>query len=313
MDAQYPISEAVRLHEPIIIRTSDELKARYPAVSDTVHEGGSALVLPLLDKSRPIGGLYYRFTDARTFGPEDRDYLMALGRLCAAALERARLHDLERRTGQRAAFLAEASATLAASLDFEATVRQVAELSVPAIADYCSVHLLEPDRSIRTLALALALAGAPPGLAAAQHFLDLAPPLITDHGGIGAVIREGRSLIVDRVTDEMFVAGIEDPAVLQAARDLDAHAHLSMPLTVGAHTIGALALTTTKFSGRGFEPDDLVLASELASRAALAIDNARLYSALAGRATQQAAVARLGQLALTELELSHCSRQRLAS
>jgi GAF domain-containing protein len=299
IDAEYPISEAVRLHEPIIIRTSEELKARYPSLSDTIHDGGSALVLPLLDKSRPIGGLYYRFTGPRTFGPDDRDYFMALGRLCAAALERARLHDLERRTGQRAAFLAEASATLAGSLDFEATVEQVAELTVPAIADYCSVHLLESNGSIRTIALA----GPPENLAAARRFLEVSPPAIGDPAGIGAVIRDGRAIVVPRVTDEMLAAGIEDPVLLEAARGLEVYAHLSVPLRVGGHTIGALALTTTTASGRSFEPDDLALAGELASRAALAIENARLYSALAERATRQAAVARLGQLALTEQEL----------
>jgi GAF domain-containing protein len=299
VDAQYPVSEAVRLHEPIIIETSEELRTRYPGLVDTIHEGGSALVLPLLDKAEAIGGLYYRFAEVRTFEPEDREYLLALSRLCAAAIERAGLHDHERRAGERAAFLARAGATLAASLDFEATVRQVADLTVPTIADYCTVHLLEPDRSIRTLALA----GDSARLAAARRFLDLAPPSIDDGIGIGAVIREGRPLIVPRITAEKLEARMTDPAVLRAALDLDTHAHLSVPLTVGGRTIGAISLTTTGASGRSFEPEDQALAAELASRAALAIENARLYSALAARETQQAAVARLGQLALTEQEL----------
>ena len=69
--------------------------------------------------------------------------------------------------------------TLAASLDVEATVQQVADLSVPAVADYCSVHLLEPDGSVRTLALA----GAPERLAAARQFLDLRPITRDDPAG----------------------------------------------------------------------------------------------------------------------------------
>jgi signal transduction histidine kinase len=299
VDAQYPVSEAVRLHEPIIIETAEELRVRYPGLSDTIDEGGSALVLPLLDKSGPVGGLYYRFVDARTFGRADREYLLALSRLCAAALERARLHDLERRAGQRAGFLAEASATLAASLDFEDTVKQVADLAVPTIADYCSVHLLEPDASIRTLALA----GDPARLGAAQRYLELQPPKIDDPAGIGAVIRDGQPLIVPHLTDEMLRASIPDPIMLDAVRDLAVFAHLSVPLTVGGRTIGAISLTTTVDSHRSFEPDDVALAGDLGSRAALAIENARLYSALVARETQQAAVARLGQLALAEQEL----------
>ena len=299
VDADYPISEAVRRNEPIMIETSEELKARYPALGASIHEGGSALALPLLDKSRSIGGLYYRFSDQRTFARDDRDYLLALGRLCAAALERARLHDLERRAGARAAFLARASATLAASLDFEATVKQVADLTVPTMADYCSVHLLEADGSIRILALG----GDPARLAVARRLLELAHPAIDDAGGIGAVIREGRPVNVPRITEDMLRAGIADPVLLAAALDVDAYAHLSVPLTVGGRTIGAIALTTTEASRRSFDADDVAMATELAARAALAIENARLYSALAARETQQAAVARLGQLALAEHEL----------
>ena len=299
VDAQYPMSEAVRLHEPIVIETSEELRTRYPDLSDTIHEGGSALVLPLLDKAGPIGGLYYRFVDARTFDREDREYLLALSRLCAAALERARLHDLERRAAQRAAFLAEASATLAASLDFEHTVRKVADLAVPLVADYCSIHVLESDGSIRTLALA----GDPAHLGAARRYLELLPPKLDDPAGIGAVIREGQPLSVPHLTDEMLVASFPDPVLLEAVRALEVYAHTSVPLNVGGRTIGAISLTTTQATHRGFDADDMALAGDLASRAALAIENARLYSALVAREGQQAAVARLGQLALTEQEL----------
>jgi GAF domain-containing protein len=299
VDAQYPVSEAVRLHEPIIIESSEDLKTRYPGLSDTIHEGGSALVLPLLDKSEPIGGLYYRFVDTRTFGRDDREYLLALSRLCAAALERARLHDLERRAGQRAAFLAQASATLAASLDVESTVKQVADLAVPTVADFCSVHLLESDDSIRTLALS----GDPARLGAALRLLELQPPRLDDPAGIGAVIREGRPLVAALLTDEMLKAGVADPVFLDAIRAVGIHAHISVPLIAGGKTIGAIALTTTAASNRTFDADDLALAGDLAARAALAIENARLYSALVARESQQSAVARIGQLALSEQEL----------
>ena len=300
VDAQYPVSEAVRLREPIAIADSAELRARYPGLRDDIHEGGSAIVIPLLDKSGPIGGLYYRFAEVRSFSRDDLQYFRALGSLCAAALERARLHDQQVRTGERAAFLARASAALAASLDVEATVQQVAELTVPAIADYCSVHLLDPDGSIRTLALA----GRPSRLDAARRFLEVRPPLIDDPVGVGAVVREGQPLIVDRVDE----AGLRqsfapEPDVLEAALALGAYAHMTVPLVVGGKTIGALSLTSTTETARSFDSDDVALAEELASRAALAIDNARLYEALLAREAQQAAVARLGQLALDEQDI----------
>ncbi|MFL5777954.1 MAG: GAF domain-containing protein [Chloroflexota bacterium] len=295
---QLPVSEAVRLREPIIVHSTEELRRRYPSLGEAIRDGGTAVVLPLLEESGAIGGLYYRFDSVRQFPAEDRDYLLALGRLCASALERARLHDAERRAGARAAFLSQASATLAASLDFEVTVRQVAELAVPAIADYCSVHLLEPDSSIRTLALA----GSPERLTVARRYLEIAPPRIGDAAGIGAVIREGQPVLVPELTDEMLSAGIDDPAHLDAARRLGATSFVAVPLALHGRTIGALALTATE-AGRVFGPEETTLAEELAARAAMAIENSRLYSALVAREVQQAAVARLGQRALTEPDL----------
>jgi len=300
VDAQYPVSEAVRLREPIALADSRELRARYPDLSGDIHDGGSAIVIPLLDKAGPIGGLYYRFAEVRSFSRDDLQYFRALGSLCAAALERARLHDQQVRTGDRAAFLARASAALAASLDVEATVQQVAELTVPTVADYCSVHLLERDGSIRTLALA----GRPSRIDAARHFLELRAPILADPAGVGAVVRDGHPLIIDRVDETMLREGLADhPEILDAALALDAYAHMTVPLTVGGKTIGALALTSTSESAHSFDADDLTLAEELASRAALAIENARLYEALLAREAQQAAVARLGQLALDEQEI----------
>ncbi len=297
VDEDYPVSEAVRLHEPIAIDGAEDLRRRYPRLGDAIHEGGSAVVVPLLDKSGPVGGLYYRFAERRPFDARDREYLLALGRLCAAALERARLHDLERRAGERAAFLASASAVLAGSLDFETTVRQVAELVAPNIADYCSVHLLEPDGTIRTLALA----GDADRMAAAERWLEISPPRLDDPVGIGAVVREGRPYVA-RVTDELL-ASVTDARIREAAEALDGHDHVAVPLTVHGRTVGAIALTTTRSSGRTLGPDEATLAEEIAWRAALAIENSRLYSALVARESQQAAVARLGQLAVAEPEL----------
>src|SRR5439155_5497007 len=72
---------------------------------------------------------------------------------------------------------------------------------------------------------------------------------------------------------------------------------------VHGRTIGALALTMTARSQRSFGPEDETLAGELAARAAMAIENSRLHSALAARERQQAAVSRLGQMALGEVDL----------
>jgi hypothetical protein len=84
------------------------------------------------------------FPEPRFFGAEERGFLTAAAQQCAQAPKRARLREAERAAGQRAASLAAASAALVGSLDYEATLGQVARLVVPALADWCVVDLLEP-------------------------------------------------------------------------------------------------------------------------------------------------------------------------
>src|SRR5213593_416687 len=83
------------------------------------------------------------FPEPRCFGAEERGFLTAAAQQCAQAPKRARLRESERAAGQRAASLAAASAALVGSLDYEATLGQVARLVVPALADWCVVDLLE--------------------------------------------------------------------------------------------------------------------------------------------------------------------------
>ena len=152
---------------------------------------------------------------------------------------------------------------LTASLDFEDTVDKVAALTVPGLADYCTVHLLEADDTIRTLAIA----SVPAHLDAARRLLEVSPPGIADPAGIGAVVREGEALLIPEITDEMLRTGIQDPVVLEATLALEIGSHLSVPLVVGGRTIGALALTSTRTSGRRYDAEDMTLAREMASRA----------------------------------------------
>ena len=203
----------------------------------------------------------------------------------------------ERHALARAAFVARATHGLASSLDVEATAQRLAELTVPEIADVCSVHLLDGDQ-IRTIGHA----GDEDLLETARRYLELAPPRLADPVGVGAVIRDGTPLLVPRI-DEASLRGLGDPEVVGAALALGPVSHLSVPLIAHGTPIGAISLTQTRRSGRTFDDESRRLAEELAARAALAIENARLYSALAARERQQAAVARLGQLALTEQEL----------
>ena len=100
-------------------------------------------------------------TEERTFGEQDRQLLSLFAAQAVIAIEHARLHEARDRAlaeaeaaRRRAAFLAEASAALASSLDYDATLEQVVRLAVPTLADLCTVFVLTEGGEIRRAAAA---------------------------------------------------------------------------------------------------------------------------------------------------------------
>ncbi len=153
--------------------------------------------------------------------------------------ERQRSEDTQR-------FLAEAGGVLAASLEQEETVERVAHLAVPAYAEACGVFLADEAGVARCVATASEDAGREPGL--------------PGHEVVSRVMASGAPKLS---------RGLGPEAGPEAGR-----AWLCVPLQVRGQTLGALTFVTSR---RAYDVQDLALAQELARRAALAIDNARLY------------------------------------
>ena len=97
-DANFPIADAVRSGEPVLMETLEEQVTRYPelAMFRESYPGGAAAAIPMFLRDRPVGGIGYVFPGPRSFPPEDREFLLALARECAQALERARLFQKSR-------------------------------------------------------------------------------------------------------------------------------------------------------------------------------------------------------------------------
>lgn len=174
---------------------------------------------------------------------------------------------------QRWAFLAEASAILGSSLDYETTLSSVARLAVPTLADWCSVDVVDEEGNIHGLALAhrdSRLADE------AREFQRRYPASMRDAAGVPEVIRTGRPILLSDVPDTLLASVAHDSSHLQALREAGMHSLMMVPLVARGRTLGAISLISTD-SGRKFLPTDLLFAEELAGRAALAIDNARLY------------------------------------
>ena len=162
-------------------------------------------------------------------------------------------------------FLAEASDVLSSSLDYETTLRRMADLAVRELADWCMVDVLEEDGTLRRFAVAHAepLRGdQDPGRPAGRP----EPP-------VADVVRNGRARL----------ASGGDGAESSALGELQADSWLSVPLLARGRALGAVTLVASG-SGRSYGADELALGQDLARRAALAVDNARLYREVEERA-----------------------------
>jgi PAS domain S-box-containing protein len=173
---------------------------------------------------------------------------------------------------RRAAFLAEASAILTASLDYEATLASVARLAVPAMADWCFVDLPEGDRATRRLALAFA---DPSKARLARELGEIRFQFDGPHP-IARALRTGQPELVAEVTDAWYAAVAQDAEHRRRVRELGSKSNMFVPLVARGRTLGVMTFTITD-SGRRYGEADLALAEEVARRAALAIDNARLF------------------------------------
>ena len=191
----------------------------------------------------------------------------------------------------RLSFLAEASTALARSLDYEVTLAEVAHLVVPALADWCLVDLRESDGRLRRVAMAHADSALREraGDWAARFPVDLSAP-----NGAPEVVRTGRSEMVSDIPDALLAANARDAEQLQLLRDWAPKSFLCVPLIARGRTLGAITLISAE-TGRRYEAADLELAEELAGRAALAVDNARLYNETRARAERESLVNEIGR------------------
>jgi PAS domain S-box-containing protein len=209
--------------------------------------------------------------------------------------EQRREHEEQRREEERAAFLADiASQLVEPSLDYESRLACVARLAVPRLADWAAIDMLGGDGSIRRLAVAHV---DPRKIEHIEALEQRYPPDRSAPTGVAQIIRTGKSELVREITDEMLTASVTDPEQLRLVREIGLRSYIGVPLTVEGRTFGAITFATAE-TNRLFEPDDLAFAQEIARRAAIPLDNARLFAeAHKARALAEAAEARFRSLA----------------
>lgn len=189
----------------------------------------------------------------------------------------------------RAAFLAAASATLSRSLDYETTLESVARLAVPWLADWCVVDLGDGRGGFRRLAVAHA------NPALHEFALRMRGGYSTTSGadhGVAHVLQAGQSELISWITPADAPTISADERHASVVRELGPHSRMSVPLKARGVTLGVLTLISTTPTRR-YTGEDLALAEEIGRRAAVAVDNARLYGATLRRSVQQRILADL--------------------
>jgi PAS domain S-box-containing protein len=169
-------------------------------------------------------------------------------------------------------FLGEAGEILNASLDYETTARELARLVVPMLADWCRVDVAD-EGGLRQIALAHV---DPDRVRWANEVRERYPPDPAAETGPPNVARTGRPELYEEFTDEMLQQAAKDEHHLELLRKLGLASAMIVPLAARGRTFGALTFVTAE-SGRRYGPDDLAQAEDVARRAGLAIDNARLH------------------------------------
>ena len=184
-------------------------------------------------------------------------------------------HDITRRkrTEQVTRFLAQVTEVLSGSIAYEETLTKVAHLAVPRLADWCVVHLRDADGQLNRHAIAHVDAAK---VRLAEELTDRYPPRPDAQRGVPAVFRTGEPEWSPVISDDMLVEAAQDEEHLRLLRQLGLHSYVSMPVKVGGEVLGVFTLVAAE-SGRRFDEEDVRLARELARRAAITVDRARLY------------------------------------
>ncbi|HJQ81172.1 MAG TPA: PAS domain S-box protein [Lacipirellulaceae bacterium] len=226
------------------------------------HWSGECLV------QRRDGTKFLAFvTDTPVFDEEGN--LKAIIGVSSDITERKRVEDSVR-------FLADASANIAQLVDYQSTLQVVAGLAVPKFADWCSVDMVEVDGTLRRLAVAHV---DPAKVQMVIEFQERYPPDPQSEHGPARVFRTGSSDMMSVIPDELLVQAARDDEELHVLRSLGLRSYMCVPLKGRGKILGIMTFVQSE-SERHYTPADLEFAEELARRAAVAIDNAKLYAEL---------------------------------
>src|SRR5438128_1564598 len=201
----------------------------------------------------------------RTRAEEERDKLLIYERVARSEAET---------NAEKLAFLAEASTVLTSSLDYQTNLMTVAKLAVNRLADWCAVDVVDENEGFHRVAL---VHRDPQRTEWAREFQKKFSTNAAAPHGVAHVMRTGKAKIYTDIPDSMLIALAQDAEHFKILQELGLASAMVVPLVARDRTLGAITFASENPAKR-YTQEDLNFAEELARRAALGIDNARLYS-----------------------------------
>jgi serine phosphatase RsbU (regulator of sigma subunit) len=288
----HPVAQVLREGRSTLIQLDEPTLAGLAASDEHLEfmrrlHYRSAVVAPLRARNRTYGAIsWLRFVDQPAYGAEDLELVEELASRAAFALSNAHLFAEAQRARQRneeahaqasaaqerAAFLAEAGVLLDQSLDFDTTLGDLARLTVPGLADWCSIDVPGPEGQLRNVVI---VHRDPAREAVARSLFESHPPDPDEAVGAAHVMRTGAAEFHPVVSGDLLDQVATGPEHREGLRALDISSALTVPLPARGRILGAMTLATE--GDRRLSEADLTLALELGARAGLSVDNARLY------------------------------------
>jgi serine phosphatase RsbU (regulator of sigma subunit) len=263
-DARVPVSDVLATGDTVVFSSPEDAKRRYPALADTPERHGArpSVLVPMGVGASTTGALCVSFATVHVVEDDDVVFVQAVGRLCAQALERARLLEAERVTSERLERLQAVTALLGSAMTVDEVARIVVHEGVAAVdASAGALVLALDDGSLETVS----------AVGYSDDVLELyrrfAP---TDPVVAARVYREGRPLWVESL-EEMEA----DYPAHELALDPHLEAEAFIPLRLAGGTLGVLMIS---FEGaRSLAADERELLLTLARQCAQAVANARVF------------------------------------
>jgi PAS domain S-box-containing protein len=270
---------------PVVISDLDQVELASPHLRERGIR--SLVAIPITIGDQVIGVAHAGSVEPSHFDEDDMRLLRLMADRLALAISQSQLYEDERTARREAelahrrlSFLAEASTLLASSLDYESTLRAVARLAVPHLADWCVIDVADEEGILSRIATAHVDADK---VSLVRELERRWPPQQDAPFGPYAVLRSGTPELSPEITEDLLRTAAQDEEHLAVIREIGLRSYMTVPMWGRDHVLGVLSFVTAE-SERSYTEADLALAEELARRAAVAVENALLYRQAEDRA-----------------------------